>query len=187
MFAGGNDDLLVASGTDNTQPNSPFNYFNTLIAAGGSETLTGTGSTGRNLFYGGTGMDVIAAGGGASTIVAGGGAATISGGSAPTAIFAGAGTAVVLGGTGADYVQAGAGNATLFAGAGMDLIGVVSGQAGGSLVVSGFRTASDRISAQGYAAGPVVASGGGSTVLTFSDQTRVTLLGVASLPGAAFP
>ena len=186
LFAGGDNDLLVASGTDNSFAQSPV-HANTLIAAGGSETLTGAGSTGRNLFYGGTGADVIVAGGGASTIVAGSGAATISGGSAPTAIFTGTGSDIVLGGSGADYVQAGAGNATLFAGAGMDLIGVVSGQAGGSLVVSGFRTASDRISAQGYAAGPVVASGGGSTVLTFSDQTRVTLLGVASLPGAAFP
>ncbi|MGI3776066.1 MAG: beta strand repeat-containing protein [Janthinobacterium lividum] len=176
LFAGGGNDLLVASGTDN-------NGFNTLLAAGGSETLTGAGSTGRNLFFGGTGADVIVAGGGASTVVAGPGAATISGGSGAAAIFAGAGSAVVLGGSGADYVQAGAGNATLFAGAGMDIVGVVSGQAGGSLVVSGFRAGIDRVSAQGYAAGPVVASGGGSTVLTFSDQTRVTLLGVASLPG----
>lgn len=186
LFAGGNNDLLVASGTDNTQSTNPNGVFNTLVAAGGSETLTGAGSTGRNLFFGGTGSDVIAAGGGASTIVAGSGTTTISGGSASTAIFAGTGTNVVLGGSGADYVQAGAGNATLFAGAGMDLIGVVNGQAGGSLVVSGFRTAADHISAQGYAAAPVVASGGGNTVLTFSDHTQVTLLGVASLPGAAF-
>ncbi len=179
LFAGGNNDLLVASGTDN-------NGANTLVAAGGRETLTGSGSTGRNLFYGGTGADVIAAGGGASTVVAGSGAATISGGSGAAAIFAGAGSAVVLGGTGADYVQAGAGNATLFAGAGMDIVGVVDGQAGGSLVVSGFRTGTDRISVQGYAAAPVIATDGGNTVLTFADHTRVTLLGVASLPGGVF-
>ncbi len=186
LFGGGNNDLLVASGTDNTQPTNPASNFNVLVAAGGSETLTGAGSTGRNLFYGGTGADVIAAGGGASTIVAGSGAATISGGTGAAAIFAGTGRAVVLGGTGSDYVQAGAGNATLFAGSGMDLIGVVNGQAGGSLVVSGFRTATDRISVQGYAAAPVVATGGGNTVLTFSDHTQITLLGVASLPGASF-
>ena len=62
LFAGGNNDLLVASGTDNTQPTDPAGGFNTLIAAGGRETLTGAGSTGRNLFYGGTGTDMIAAG-----------------------------------------------------------------------------------------------------------------------------
>ncbi len=182
LFAGGDNDLLVASGTDNSYPISPV-HANILIGAGGRETLTGAGSTGRVLFFGGTGADVIAAGGGASTIVAGSGTATISGGAAATAIFAGAGSAVVLGGGGADYVQAGAGNATLFAGSGMDLIGVVNGQAGGSLVVSGFRAGTDRVSAQGYAAAPTVASANGNTVLTFSDRTRVTLLGVASLPG----
>lgn len=186
LFGGGNNDLLVASGTDNTQPTNPASDFNVLVAAGGSETLTGAGSTGRNLFYGGTGMDVIAAGGGASTIVAGSGAATISGGTGAAAIFAGTGRAVVLGGTGTDFVQAGTGNATLFVGSGMDLIGVVNGQAGGTLAVSGFRPGTDRISAQGYASGPTVAAAGGSTVLTFSDHTQVTLLGVASLPGAAF-
>ncbi|MGI4976953.1 MAG: hypothetical protein ACRYG6_08430 [Janthinobacterium lividum] len=182
MFGGGDGDFLVAGGTDNSYA-SAASKANVLVAAGGRETLTGSGSTGRNVFFGGSGADVIAAGAGASTVIAGIGIATISGGAGAAAIFAGAGSAVVLGGGGADYVQAGAGNATLFAGAGMDIVGVVSGQAGGSLVVSGFRAGIDRVSAQGYAAGPVVASGGGSTVLTFSDQTRVTLLGVASLPG----
>ncbi len=185
MYGGGNNDLLVAGGTDNSYP-SAVSKANVLVAAGGSETLTGSGSTGRNVFYGGSGADVIAAGGGASTVVAGNGAATISGGSGTAAIFAGAGQDVVLGGTGADYVQAGTGNATLFAGSGMDLIGVVNGQAGGSLVVAGFRPATDRVSAQGYAGAPTVTAAGGNTVLTFSDHTRVTLLGVASLPGSAF-
>ena len=182
LVGGGSNDLLVASGT------GPLGQFgpNVIVAGSGDETLTGSGSTSSNLFFGGTGAAVIAAGGGQSVIVAGSGAATISGGSGTAAIFAGGGQDIVLGGTGADYVQAGAGNATLFAGAGMDLIGVVDGQAGGSLVVAGFRVATDRISAQGYASAPVVASAGDDTVLTFSDHTRVTLLGVASLPGAAF-
>ena len=185
MYGGGDNDLLVATGTDNSYP-SAASKANILVAAGGRETLTGSGSSGRNVFFGSSGADVIAAGAGASTIVGGIGIATISGGSGSAAIFAGAGRDVLLGGSGADYIQAGAGNATLFVGSGMDLIGVVNGQAGGSLVVSGFRTATDRISAQGYAAAPVVTTGGGNTVLTFSDHTQVTLLGVASLPGAAF-
>ena len=173
---GGNGDLLVLTG----------NVNNLAAAGGGNETLTGAGASGNNVFFGGTGSDLIATGAGQDLVVAGSGAATISGGSGAAAIFVGKGPDIVLGGGGADYVQAGAGNATMFAGAGMDLIGVTNGQAGGSLVVSGFRTATDRISAQGYAAGPVVTTGGGNTVLTFSDHTQVTLLGVASLPGAAF-
>ena len=180
IVGGGSGDILVANGTDNGTGS------NLIIAGVGNETLTGSGASASNVFFGGTGADVIAAGSGASTIVAGSGASTISGGSASTAIFTGTGSDIVLGGSGTDYIQAGAGNATLFAGAGMDLIGVINGQAGGSMVVSGFRTVTDHISAQGYAAAPVVATGSGNTVLTFSDHTQVTLLGVASLPSAAF-
>lgn len=182
LFAGGDRDLLVATGTENNKPGYPDA---TLIAAGGRETLTGAGSTGRVLIFGSNGADVIAAGAGASTIVAGSGAATISGGSAGTAIFAGTGSAVVLGGSGADYVQVGAGNATLFAGSGMDLIGLVSGQAGGSLVVSGFRPGTDRISAQGYYLSAFTENTtGGNTVIQFNDNTRLTLLGVTSPIGS---
>lgn len=47
---------------------------------------------------------------------------------------------------------------------------MIDGQDGGTLVVSGFRPATDRISAQSYAAAPIIATGGGNTVLTFSDQ-----------------
>ena len=173
---GGNGDLLVVAGT----------LDNVVAAAGGNETLTGAGASGSNVFFGGSGADVIAAGGGQDLVVAGAGAETISGGAGGTAIFAGAGSDVILGGAGADYVQAGAGAATLFAGTGAALIGVVAGQAGGSLLVSGFRVGTDHVAARGYAAAPTVASAGGNTVLGFSDHTRVTLLGVATLPGAAF-
>ncbi len=51
-----------------------------------------------------------------------------------------------------------------------DYLAVIDGQDGGTLVVSGFRPATDRISAQSYAAAPIIATGGGNTVLTFSDQ-----------------
>ncbi len=173
---GGNGDLLVATGT----------LDNVVAAAGGNETLTGAGASGSNVFFGGSGADVIVAGGGQDLVVAGAGAETISGGAGGTAIFAGAGSDVILGGEGAGYVQAGGGAATLFAGTGAELIGVVAGQAGGSLLVSGFRVGTDHVAARGYAAAPTVASAGGNTVLGFSDHTRVTLLGVATLPGAAF-
>lgn len=52
------------------------------------------------------------------------------------------------GGAGADYVQTGTGNATLFAGA--NLVGAVRGQAGGSLILSGFRVGTDQLDLQGY-------------------------------------
>ena len=179
LVGGGSGDILVATGTDNGTGS------NLLVAGAGNETLTGSGSGASDVFFGGTGADVIAGGSGRNVIVAGSGAATLSGGAGTAAIFAGTGQDLVLGGAGADYVQLGSGQATLFAGAGMDLIGVVDG-AGGSLVVSGFKVGTDRISAQGYASAPTVASAGGNTVLGFSDHAQVTLLGVASLPASAY-
>ncbi len=173
---GGDGDLLVATGT----------LDNLVAAAGGNETLTGSGARGNNTFFGGTGADLIATGAGHDLVVAGSGAATIAGGTGSAAIFAGSGADLILGGAGGTYVQAGAGSATVFTGAGADLLAVVAGQAGGSVTVSGFRVGTDHIAARGYATGPTEAAAGGSTVLEFSDHTRVTLLGVAALPAAAF-
>ncbi len=173
---GGSGDLLVATGT----------LDNLVAAAGGNETLTGSGASGNNTFFGGTGSDLIATGAGRDLVVAGSGAATIAGGAGNAAIFAGPGQDLILGGAGGNYIQAGAGAATVFTGAGADLLAVVSGQAGGSVTVSGFRVGTDHVAARGYAIGPTQTSAGGSTVLEFSDHTRVTLPGVASLPASAF-
>ena len=168
---GGEGDLLVATGT----------VPDVVAASGGGETLTGSGSTGNDLFFGGSGADVIVASAGQDTIV---------GGSGSAAIFAGAGADVIYGGTGADYVQAGTGNATLFAGGGADLIGAVRGQSGGSLVLSGFRVGTDRLDLQGYGGGMSgIANSqvaGGSTALTLVDGTHITLLGVANLGAGSF-
>ncbi len=173
---GGNGDLLVATGT----------LDNLVAAAGGNETLTGSGASGDNTFFGGTGSDLIVTGAGRDLVVAGSGAATIAGGTGNAAVFAGAGQSLILGGAGGNYVQAGSGTATVFTGAGADLIAVVSGQAGGSVTVSGFRVGIDHVAARGYASGPTQTAAGGNTVLAFSDHTQVTLLGVASLPASTF-
>ncbi len=173
---GGNGDLLVATGT----------LDNLVAAAGGNETLTGSGASGNNTFFGGTGADLIVTGAGHDLVVAGSGAATIAGGAGNAAVFAGTGQDLILGGAGGTYVQAGSGAATVFTGAGADLLAVVAGQAGGSLVVSGFRVGTDSLAVRGYASAPTQTSAAGGTVLDFSDRTRVTLLGVASLPGSAF-
>ena len=171
---GGNGDLLVATGTVN----------NTVAAANGNETLTGAGATGDNVFFAGSGADLVVAGGGGDIVVGGSGAATLVGGAGGTAIFAGSGTDVIVGGSGADYIQAGSGSATLFTGPGADLIAVVDGQAGGRLVVSGFRPGIDHVAARGYAAAPTATIVAGSTVLTFADHTQATLLGVTGSAGS---
>lgn len=173
---GGGGDLLVATGTVN----------NVIAAANGNETLTGSGATSNNVFFAGSGADLVVGGGGHDLVVGGSGAATLVGGTGSTAIFAGSGPDVIIGGAGGDYIQAGSGSASLFTDAGADLIAVVDGQAGGALVVSGFRPGIDHVAARGYAAAPTAVVIAGSTVLTFADHTHVTLLGLASLPGAAF-
>ena len=189
LVGGGDGDLLVATGTDNSASYGG-QQANVLVAGAGSETLTGSGSSGRNVFFGGTGADVIAAGAGASTVLGGPGSATISGGSGTAAIFAGGGQDVILGGIGADYVQASTGNATLFAGAGADLVGAVHGQSGGSLVVSGFRVGTDQLDLQGYGGGMTGITNSqvanGSTALTLVDGTHITLLGVTNLGAGSF-
>ena len=173
---GGDGDLLVATGT----------LDNLVAAGGGNETLTGSGASGNNTFFGGAGSDLIVTGAGRDLVVAGSGAATIAGGMGNAAIFAGTGQDLILGGAGGNYVQAGSGAATVFTGQGAELIAVVSGQAGGSVVVSGFRVGTDHLAARGYASAPTQAVMGGNTVLGFSDHTQVTLLGVAALPASAF-
>ncbi len=188
LYGGGDGDLLVLAGTEN--PANTYRPVNVLAAAGGQETLTGSGSTANGLFYGGTGADLIALGGGASTVVAGTGAETIAGGAGTATIFAGIGPDVILGGTGADYVQAGAGNTTLFADVGSDLVGAVRGQAGGSLTVVGFRVSTDQLDFQGYGGGMSGIANShvvnGSTALTLVDGTNITLLGVTNLGAGSF-
>lgn len=173
---GGDGDLLVATGT----------VDNVIAAATGNETLTGSGATGDNVFFGGSGADLIVAGGGRDLVVGGSGAQTLMGGTGATAIFAGGGADVIVGGAGADYLQVGSGKAAIFTGAGADLIAFVDGQAGGAVTVSGFRPGIDHIAARGYAAAPTSAVVAGSTVLTFSDHTQATLLGLTGLSGSSF-
>ncbi len=128
-----------------------------LIAGSGNETLSGLGSSGNNVFYAGAGDDLLGAGAGSETFIAGHGATTVIGGS------------------------------------GADLYGFINGLAGGSETIEGFDAAKgDRIALQGYAAGEAATDlanaqvSGGNTVLTLSDHTQVTFVGVTSLDIGTF-
>ncbi|MBV9736081.1 MAG: hypothetical protein JO209_09245 [Acidisphaera sp.] len=176
IAGGGNGDLLVATGSLN----------NLVAAASGNETLTAASATGNNQLFGGSGNDVIAAGAGHDTVVAGTGASTIFGGTGCTAIFAGTGNAEIVDGTGSDYVQMRSGNATIFAGSGPDLFGAVSGQAGGTDLIAGFKNGTDHILLRGYSSAPTAASQNGSTTIALADNTHITLLGVANLAPNTF-
>ena len=154
-----------------------------LVGGPGNETLAGAATAAHDILVGGTGNE---------TLVAGGGNATIAGGTAGTeAIFTGPGNDLLFGGGASEYVQTSAGQSLIFAGSGPEIFGFVAGQAGGSTVIEGFNPAIDQISLQGYGAGAaqsVLASAGsaaGSTALVLPDATRITLLGLSSLPASA--
>ncbi len=173
---GGDGDLLVVTGRQD----------NVIAAAGGNETLTGSGASGSNVFFGGTGADLVVAGAGRDLVVANGGAMTVSGGSGLVSVLAGGGQDLVVGGAGGAYVEAGAGEAGVFTGGGAVLVAFVAGQSGGSVTVEGFRPGTDHLAARGYAATPVVSAAGGGTVVAFADGGRAVLPGVAALPPGSF-
>ncbi|MBV9736308.1 MAG: hypothetical protein JO209_10410, partial [Acidisphaera sp.] len=181
IFGGGNGDFLFAGGAS------------TIVAGAGNETLSGSGTTGANFFFGGSGAEEIVAGNGNDSVIAGSGAATIfSGTGGSDAIYAGSGTDMIVGAGANATVVAGTGNAAMYAGSGTDLFAFISGAAGGSDSISGFNTATDHITLQGYGSGAVAAAlgsatvAGGSTTLMLSDNTHITLVGVTNLTSSSF-
>ncbi len=129
-----------------------------LIAGAGNETLTGVGSSGANTFYAGSGADLLGGGSGNETFIGGTGSETVIGGS------------------------------------GADMYGLVAGlSSGGNDLIYGFDAGKgDSILLAGYGAGEQAQalatqqSGSGGTMLTLSDNTHVTFVGVAGLTNADF-
>jgi Ca2+-binding RTX toxin-like protein len=80
----------------------------------------------------------------------------------------------------------GSGNATISGGAGIDSYVVANGSAGGQDVIDGFKVGTDQLGLFGYAPGAVQTQvTGGSTILTLSDHTVITLVGVTQPLGAS--
>ncbi len=162
-------------------------------SAGGSHLTAGSGLV---TFYGAASGDVLtAAGSGADKLIAGAGTETLSGGAATGAI-------TLQAGSGADTLTAGAGKTTFIVGSGNSsitmggtggLVEVQNGQAGGLDTVSGFVLGLDDLHLVGFAAtaatsavGADKSDGHGGTILTFSDNTRIDLLGVGKVAAGAF-
>jgi hypothetical protein len=182
LAGGGSGDVLVSTGTGG----------NTLLAGPGNQTLTGAASSGNDAYFGNSGNVLIAAGTGSDTVVAGSGAQAIYGGaSGATAVFAGSGQDTVVLGGAAAFVLCGQGHATVDGGSGPDIYGFANG-AGGTEVIDNFRTGTDVLQLLGYTAGTAATAvagqvdAGGNTTVTLTDNTRITLLGVASIGGASF-
>ena len=203
--------VLGGTGTDTLFAGSAGGQFyagtggnSTLVGGSGPTTLVG-GASGDQLFA------VYTAGSGPTTagssyLVAGAGNETIDGAfdSRGVQAFAGNNTTingaavtantVVYGGSGNDTLYAGTGNATLNGFGGSDVFAFINGSAGGSDQFSGF-TSSSVIQQIGYgsvngasAQAAALASAsvtGGSTVITLSDNTKITLSGFTGQLGSS--
>ena len=165
LIGGGNGDTLIGGAGDS------------VVASSGNETLVSS-SAGNNTLQAGTGNAVVVLNGGNNTVM---------GGSAGTdVIWAGAGNSVINTEAANVMLVGGAGNTSVTAGSGMDIFAFVNGQAGGSMTINNFNTATDSINLVGYGANTAsVASSGGSTTITLADKTQIQLVGIASLPAAA--
>ncbi|MGI4801057.1 MAG: hypothetical protein ACRYG8_44940, partial [Janthinobacterium lividum] len=93
----------------------------------------------------------------------------------------GSGADTFVGGAGSDTVQAGTGNAQVYVGGGAELIEFTAGTiSGGSDVISGFRVGTDHLELTGYSASPTLTTASGNSILSLSDGTKVTLVGVTA-------
>jgi Ca2+-binding RTX toxin-like protein len=97
------------------------------------------------------------------------------------------------GGSGQETFFAGSGNATVIGGTGADLYAFVNGEAGGSETIFGFDSSKgDQVTLQGYGPDEVrndlknATTSGGNTVITLSDNTSITFIGVTNLSNSNF-
>ena len=148
---------------------------------GGGGTLTQQAASGDVLFIGGKGAAILGGTTGGETVRAGAGNITLQGGEAGTVFFAGTGSATALLTTGGATVTFGSGPSSVTeAGWGnADIYDFNAGHGGGSDTIAGFRAGTDSLVFGGVTVTANL-SQNGSTLLTLSDGTHVTLLDVAA-------
>ncbi len=151
------------------------------VIDGGSGALTTSNGYGNILFVGGSGTADLGGTNAGETVMAGSGNMTLLGGGAGTDFTAGSGSASVTLTAGGGTVTLGPGTAMITEAAwgAADRYVFNSGAGAGNDTIAGFRTGTDALVFNGVS---VIGTNsmGGSTQLTLSDGTHVTLLGVAS-------
>ena len=155
-----------------------------VFGGSGASTVAGS-SSGADSIVGGTGALTVTGNGGNMLVVAGTGSSAIGTGNGASLIFTASGSTTITGGTGSLQAVLGSGPASVTEGSGPSVYDVVKGAAGGTDVLSGFKPGTDRIDLFGYAASDVhITTGGGSTLLSLADGTKITLVGVTD-PGGS--
>ncbi|MDD2862060.1 MAG: hypothetical protein PHI71_13460 [Acidiphilium sp.] len=172
---------LLASGAPYISPNSTasttpqflidprlangqlLSFGNVTISTDTTPTvLSPVDSTENALIYAGSGADTLVGGKGINLLFGGSGSDVIFGGPNGNDIFAGSGNETIVAGGGANYIQASS-TALLTAGTGKDLF-VIDTQASGTVTISGFNAALDRLDLVDASGGAL--SGLVSTVVT---------------------
>jgi hypothetical protein len=150
-----------------------------ISVQGGGGTYAQTAGYGNLLFTGGNGTASLGGVSGSETVTAGAGNISLVGGGAGTRFVAGSGhdqaTLMASGGT----VEFGTGTAAITeAGYGAAVTyDFVSGHGGGNDTITGFRVGTDQMSFQGVSVASSTETGG-STLMTLTDGTQITLVGV---------
>ncbi len=153
---------------------------------GDSGTLNVIGSkNAADSIIGGTGALTINGQGGNMLAVVGTGTAAINTGNGASLIFTEAGNSTITGGAGSMQIVLGLGLSSITDGGGPTTFDVIKSSAGGSDVLSAFKVGTDKIDLFGYSARDVTTTAsGGNTLLSFSDGTKIEVLGVTNLGGS---
>lgn len=186
------DDIVYGEGAGNIIVAGPNATADTLIgSASGTSYMFGNQNATGNIFGG-----PLNSSGATDWVIPVTGSNTIYGGNSNTDssyIFTGAGNNTIYGNQGIDYVQAGSGANTIYDSSAYTLIGLVNGQSGGSVDVSGFNPTNAAFVLNGYASGTATTAianatvANGSTSFTLPDHTQVTLVGyTGALTHASF-
>lgn len=172
----------------------------TIWAGLASASIVNTGSLADTIYTQGASLSFINGSGasmtftGSGTVLLGGaGPETLRGGAGNQTLIAGSGAATLVAGQGVTTFVVGSGNDTIVAGGITDIIQIQSGWAGGQVAVTGFRIATDFLHLVGFATTEVAAAvatetsdGHGGSMLRFSDNTRLDLVGVSSVSRSVF-
>jgi Ca2+-binding RTX toxin-like protein len=142
------------------------------------------GTAGGDQIYSiGAGAVYATAGAGNETITGAGGSPdgfSVAGSTGNNTFVAGSGNDTLIAGAGADTLVGGTGHALMVSGSGADVFAFQFGS-GGADTITGFKSTDTlQLTGFGITALPATTSGG-STVISLSDGTTITLSGVASV------
>jgi probable HAF family extracellular repeat protein len=159
----------------------------TIFAGEGNKNITGSpsddniyGQAGNDMINAGEGNNTVFAGKGNNRVVTGGGNDFVTAGSGDDQIYTGAGDDNINAGDGDNLIKPGTGNDTVSLGNGSDQIVLEAGA--GSVTISGFNAAADKLRLGGSLVGQSLSfvTELGSTLIKAGDDLVATIKGVVT-------